>query len=151
MDAILPIVMRVLHIVAATLIMGGLCASAFVYRPTLATSEGEAGDAMRATGQRKFMKLMWIAVLLLLVTGIYNWVGNAGDYKDMGAIGNALIGVKVLFALGVFAVIGLKAAKIIRCDKAFTMIAVHLALAVIIVGGVLRHFRLDYLKSLIGG
>ncbi|SRR5579864_2235661 len=100
MTEALNVIMRWLHITSVVVLVGGVLYARLVVAPAveaLAAPEQESlGDAMAA----RFRGLLYLAVLFLLASGVYNLFLNLGR----GAIYDALLGIKMLLALHVFAV-----------------------------------------------
>lgn len=147
--AILDILMRYVHISSAILAVGGMAYILVCLWPSMRLVD----DSFRATilelTERRFSRLLHIAIAGLLISGIYNWVRLAGVYLDMGPIGNALIGTKVLAALVMFVIAWGRALKLIQGGRPrmWLMINLHLGAIVILLGAVLRYHRLDYLSD----
>jgi uncharacterized membrane protein len=105
-NPILQIFMRYLHIVSAITVVGGIMFMMLCLTPAVRLLD----DGFRATlmqlVHRRFIRVLWIAIAGLIISGGYTWYSFAGTYKDMGPLGNALIGTKVLLELILFAVVG---------------------------------------------
>lgn len=100
MTEALNVLMRWLHITSVVVLIGGVLYARLVVAPAVASlgaGEQEAlGDAMAA----RFRSLLYLAVLFLLASGIYNLFLNLGR----GPVYQSLLGIKMLLALHVFAV-----------------------------------------------
>ncbi len=100
MPEALNVLMRWLHITSVVVLIGGVLYAWRVVAPAIesvAASQQEAlGDAMAA----RFRPLLYLTVLFLLASGIYNLFLNLGR----GTLYQSLLGVKMLLALHVFAV-----------------------------------------------
>jgi len=100
MTEALNVLMRWLHITSVVVLIGGVLYARLVVAPavaSLAAAEQEAlGDAMAA----RFRSLLYLAVLFLLASGIYNIFLNLGR----GPLYQSLLGIKLLLVLHVFAV-----------------------------------------------
>ncbi|MCU1275223.1 MAG: hypothetical protein JWO48_2654 [Bryobacterales bacterium] len=96
----LNVLMRWLHITSVVVLIGGNLYARFVIVPAVsslpAQDQDRLGDAMAA----RYRSLLYLAMLLLTGTGIYNMVMNLGR----GPVYQALLGVKLLLVLHVFAV-----------------------------------------------
>ncbi len=149
MIATLDVVMRVLHIVSAVLVVGGLALVPLAVRPALRVMDEGARDSVLTLIHARLRLWLWLGVAGLIVSGAYNWIGNAGIYKAMGPIGNALIGVKALLAFIVFALMWMRQTGMLgpRADRPLMMVIVHLAAIVLILASVLRYLRLEHLAS----
>jgi len=100
MTEALNVIMRWLHITSVVVLIGGVLYARLVVAPAVgslsSTVQDELGDAMAA----RFRSLLYLTVLFLLATGIYNLFLNLGR----GPLYQALLGIKMLLALHVFAV-----------------------------------------------
>ena len=100
MTEALNVLMRWLHITSVVVLIGGVLYARLVVAPAVASlpaSEQEPlGDAMAA----RFRSLLYLAVLFLLASGVYNLFLNLGR----GPVYQSLLGIKMLLALHVFAV-----------------------------------------------
>jgi hypothetical protein len=100
--AALNILMRILHIISAVTLLGGILAWRFGVTPALATLGEETRTKVDDAVAAKWRPAVILSVLGLLVSGIYNYMrwrsgGLPPEY-------HAVIGVKFLLALHVFAV-----------------------------------------------
>ena len=100
MTEALNVLMRWLHITSVVVLIGGVLYARLVVAASvqsLPAAEQEAlGDAMAA----RFRSLLYLAVLFLLASGVYNLFLNLGR----GALYQSLLGIKLLLVLHVFAV-----------------------------------------------
>ena len=145
--AVLQIVMRYAHILSAVTAVGGLLFMAFCLAPVARLLADDARQPFVESVHKRFLCIVNVAIILLIVSGVYNWGLLAQTYKSMGPVGNALLGIKVLLALIMFVVIWLRTAGLFKNDKAARMINVHLAAIVILLAVILRYYRLEYLAG----
>ncbi|HLN00139.1 MAG TPA: hypothetical protein VK335_12695 [Bryobacteraceae bacterium] len=100
MTEALNVMMRWLHITSVVVLIGGVLYARLVVAPAIesvAAAQQEAlGDAMAA----RFRSLLYLAVLFLLASGVYNLFLNLGR----GPLYQSLLGIKLLLALHVVAV-----------------------------------------------
>lgn len=102
--AILVILSRWMHLICACLAIGGIFFIRFIAPRGLALLDEESRNkAMRAM-RRGFKMVMHSAILLLLVTGIYNTVLAWDKYKLDEAALHALWGTHVLLAAMAFTI-----------------------------------------------
>ena len=102
------------------------------------------GSILKLAADR-FIRIAWIGIAGLVVSGAYNWVLMASTYKAMGPVGNALIGTKVLLALILFLLVWANRVGVVKLSvRAYLMLNIHLAAVVIIVAVVLRTLRLAH-------
>ncbi len=147
MDHLLPIIMRLIHIVSAVAAVGGLLFAMFCVKPSMRVLDDGLCDSVLEVMRKRFMRIQIIAIIGLVISGVYSWMQTEMTYKAMGGAGNALIGVKVLLAMIMFAVVFMRATDMIKSEKAAQMIVIHLAAVVIVLAVILRTLRLAHLAS----
>jgi uncharacterized membrane protein len=147
-NAVLQIAMRYIHIVSAIVAVGGVAFMSLALLPSVRLLEDNLRQSMMQLITQRFGKVVWACVAGLVVSGTFNWISQAGVYKAMGPIGNALIGTKVLLALILFIVIWMHGAGFgkSKSPKFWLMMKLHLAAVVILLGSVLRYYRLEHLS-----
>jgi putative copper export protein len=103
---ILDLLMRVLHVLGATLLVGGLAAMLLAFMPVIARLDeqrrGELFDAFRP----RWAMLIGIGTALLLVSGLYN-TARIEMTMELPPIYHPLLGVKLILGLIVFALAAL--------------------------------------------
>jgi len=104
MDMTLAIVFRWLHIAAACLAIGGAFFIRVLLPRGLSQLEPEVRKATFLRLRRAFKRVVHSAILLLIISGIYNSMGNWNAYDQAGAAAHAWWGMHVLLATGVFAI-----------------------------------------------
>jgi len=149
-SAVLQILMRYVHIVSAIMAVGGLSFMLLCLLPVVRVLDDGFSEAWIRLIRARFHKILWISIGGLVISGLYNWVLLGPTYKAMGALGNALIGIKVLLAMIMFGTVWVGQVGILR-PKVCQMINIHLAAAIILLAAALRYFRLEHLQSLVGG
>ena len=142
---VLQIAMRYVHVVSVIAAVGGILFAMVCVKPALKHLEDELRESVAATIRRRFSRVLLIAIVGLIVSGIYNWILLMPVYREMPKVTNALIGSKVLLAMIMFAVVFMRSTNMIRSDKAAQMINIHLAAIIILLAVVLRYMRLTYL------
>jgi len=135
----LNVIMRWLHISSVVVLVGGVLYARLVIVPALVslpTQDQETlGDAMAA----RYRSLLYLAMLFLLGTGIYNFVMNLGR----GPLYQALLGIKLLLVLHVFAV-GILIVKPKNVKRARQMTGLLISgLIIIAISAVLRQLHLN--------
>ncbi len=141
----LLILMRYVHIASAILLVGGTAFVAIAMRPSMRLLEENLAGSVQKMAMDRFMRVVWVGIAGLIVSGTYNWVVSASIYKDMGPVGNVLIGSKVLAAFALFALVWANRVGLVKLKpKAYLMINLHLAALVILMAVVLRYFRLEH-------
>jgi len=143
-NPILVVAMRYLHIVSAILAVGGSAFLASCLIPATRLVDDTFRESLMRLVRGRFIKLLWVSIAGLILSGAYNWMLSAGDYKAMGPKGNAVIGVKVLLAAIMFFLIWAQHSGLIKLkEKACLMINLHLAAIIILLAGLLRYWKLE--------
>lgn len=154
----LGLLLRWGHVLAAITAMGALIFSRFALLPTLEELDEATRDRIHEGLRRRW--LLWLigAILVLLVTGLANYLllisrSNADAWGGNGRMWmrshgyHAFMGVKILFAMAVFylasALFGRgEATQWARDDRRkWLTITLGLALAVVILSGYLRQMH----------
>ena len=104
MHAEWTILFRWLHITAACLAVGGAFFMRILVPAGLRELEPEARRATFLRLRRLFKMVVHTCILLLLVSGVYNTLGNWPAYNQIPARAHPLWGVHVLLALMVFSI-----------------------------------------------
>jgi uncharacterized membrane protein len=135
----LNVIMRWLHITSVVVLIGGVLYARLVIAPVLrslpAPEQDTLGDAVAA----RYSSLLYLAMLLLTGTGIYNMVMNLGR----GPLYQSLLGIKLLLVLHVFAV-GLLIVKPKNPKRARLMTGVVISgITIIAISAVLRQLHLN--------
>ena len=145
-DAVLPILFRWIHIVAAIVAIGGAAYARIALAPAIAETLDEGtGARLRDAVARRWRMVVYLATALLLASGLYNFMTRMGGDAELPSSYHALFGVKFLLAMVVFflasALVGRSAAlSKIREKGRFWLAAVAvLGLAVAMIGGLLKH------------
>lgn len=141
---VLQLVSRFLHLLSAIILVGGL----FYMRSILFPAGAEACYAGRRAVWARWVGLV---TFLLLVTGIYNLLSIVNQAKAAGEpldpTYHALIGIKVLLALGVMFIVAVLAGKTALAEKfrgnmrKWLSIAWMAAVAIVMIGAILRTFH----------
>jgi uncharacterized membrane protein len=134
----LNVFMRWLHISSVVVLTGGVLYARFVIAPVLhsldAQQQETLGDALAA----RYRSLLFLTVLLLTATGLYNMMLNVGR----GALYQSLLGIKLLLVLHVFAV-GILIVKPKNPKRARQMTGLAISgLVIIAISAVLRQLHL---------
>ncbi len=132
--AVLSVFMRFLHIISAITLLGGVFAWRFGAIPATATLASETrakiGDAIAST----WRPFVIFAIVGLLISGIYNFLNKTG----LTPAYHAVIGIKFLLALHVFAVAILAARRNnLNRERQLTGVAIS-GVVIVILSAVLR-------------
>ena len=98
-DAI-NVIMRWLHITSVLMLIGSLLFARLVLVPAMAALPAPEQDTLGDAIFARYRGFLYLAMLLLTGTGIYNMVMNLGR----GKLYQSLLGIKMLLVLHVFAV-----------------------------------------------
>ncbi len=146
-NPILAVAMRYLHIVAALLTVGGMAFILFCVTPASKLLEEELRQSFLRLVHGRFMKVLWIAIATLIVTGAYSWITLNADYRAIRPWGQMLIGIKTMLAAIMFVIVWLRSIGVIgktpRGVRAVLMANIHLAALVILLASVLRFLRMS--------
>jgi uncharacterized membrane protein len=131
-----------LHVTAAVIGVGGMAFLLFILRPSLGTLDPEQRDLLTKQAMKRFRWLIWSAIIVLLVSGLY----SIRQYYWEVAWGKswAFLTVKIVLALFVFEVALALTLPFKRFDQIrargqiWLSIAVGLAIAIIFISAYLR-------------
>ena len=155
MDALL-LLLRWMHIFGVVLLVGGLCFSRFALLPALADTEEDSREKFQERIRRKWLPWVIIAITLLLVSGLANFLLFNSAVKSQGwgdgewmkqTSYHTIFGVKFLLALIVFyfasGLVGRGSGTAwIRSDRARWLgVTLGIAVAIIILSGWLRNLH----------
>lgn len=148
-NPILQVVMRYIHIVAAIVTVGGMSFILFCVSPAARLLEESQRDSFIKLMHDRFLKVLWIAIAALIISGTYSWIMLNSAYSEIRPWGQALIGTKVLIAAVIFVVVWLRAmGKVGQTPKGMKrvlMINIHLAAIVILLASILRYLRMSHM------
>ena len=134
---ILDVLSRVVHVGTAITLVGGSLFTLWVLLPSAKELDDDTHEKLAASVGSRWKRIVHVGVLLFLIIGIYNYVRAIPDHRGDGLY-HALLGVKMILALGVFflaaALVG-RSSKLqpIR-DQRVKWLRVTVALAAIVVG-----------------
>jgi len=143
----LPILMRVMHIAGVVLVVGGVVYITWYLTPALRQLGPERRDDVEALSDSRFRGGLTIGILLLVVSGVGQWVYMQPTYTAAGPIGSILIGIKVTLAVFLMALLFAQSLKLDPGGSPRLWAWVHLILiaAIIILGAAVRQVRLETL------
>lgn len=97
------LLMRLMHIASAVVLVGGLFFFVTGVLPVLKAAPGTE-DSLAAI-RKRFFRLAHPAIVLLILSGAWQWWQNHAHYKlATGPLLQALLGTKVLLAIVAFAI-----------------------------------------------
>jgi uncharacterized membrane protein len=139
-----PIILsRWLHIISACLVIGGVFFMRFIFARGLGDLEPEASQRLLLRTRRVFKMVVHTAILLLLVTGIYNSYLAWDNYRLNEALLHSLWGTHLLLAalgLGVLVYV-LAGAEPRRSHRALMAVAFLILLMVVAAASTLKWAR----------
>lgn len=103
--------LRWLHLVTACLLVGAAFFIAFLLPPATRELDESSKRLLEPRIRRGFKMLVHTCILLLLISGAYNLIVNRDAYHRTLPLSHALLGLHVLLALAVFAVLLLVLAR----------------------------------------
>jgi uncharacterized membrane protein len=135
----LNVLIRWLHITSVVVLIGGVLYTRFVLAPTLQSLATQEQETLRDALAARYRSLLFLAIVLLAGTGIYNMVLNL----NRGVVYQSLLGIKLLLVLHVFAV-GMLIVKPKNPKRARQMTGLVISGLVIIgISAVLRQLHLN--------
>lgn len=146
-EPILLVAMRYLHIAGAILTMGGLTFWLVCCVPSLGKSDPRDADTLLKPIRQRLQKLLLLGILLLAVSGTFNWIANAGTYRAMGAHANMLIGIKTLLAAVMFGVTLGRWLLKRSISRFWAIFNLHLGAIVVLLACVLLVLKILHLKN----
>ncbi len=109
----IDVVSRIVHVATAITLVGGSVFTLFVLMPSAKALSDQSHDSLATAITGRWKRFVHAGVLLFVVSGLYNYVRAIPNHRGDGLY-HALIGTKMLLALGVFF---LAAALVGRSEK----------------------------------
>jgi len=100
-NALVGIVFRVLHILAAITAVGGTIYMRMALLPATTSLDEETRQRLQQELRRRWMIPLNASILFLLVSGLFNLMSTLRTYEVPGYY-NALFGIKFLLAMAIF-------------------------------------------------
>jgi uncharacterized membrane protein len=141
---VLDVAFRFIHIFTAIVLLGGAVYLRFVLMPAAAELPEAEHDALRARTRAKWKRIVMVGILLLLVTGFYNYLQVQAPAHQGQSKYHMLMGIKILLAFAVFflaSVLTGRAAKfegMRRNPSSWLLLLIVLAGSVVAIGSVLK-------------
>ncbi|CAL1151129.1 unnamed protein product [Cladocopium goreaui] len=143
---LIALLSRVAHTTCGATLLGGLIYLRFVLAPSAAGAD-DRDEKLFASRRKSWAACVAVCTLLLLVSGFYNFFTFNAAYGNLPKLYHPLFGVKFLLALAVMFIAAFlagkrKVAERMRGKLKFWLnVAIVLALAVFVLGAMLRSFR----------
>jgi len=150
--ALLPLLMRWTHILAAIVALGGSIYVRFVLMPSAQQVLDDKTHAeLRTAVTRRWMRFVHTCILLFLVSGFYNYLAVQAPAHQGQSIYHMLFGIKFLLAVVVFALAialtSLKpwSARLRANAKTWLAVLIVLAILVVALSGYMRALPVAHL------
>lgn len=128
--AVLPLIMRWLHIASVVTLIGGFIFARFAVAPALASlPEGERKNT-DARVAASFRPVLYTALGAVLVSGLYNYLSQT----HLPPLYHMILGIKLLFVLHIFAVSILYSLPTANPDKRKRWLTGMIVSGIIIIG-----------------
>lgn len=140
---LIDLLFRWLHIIPAIMLVGGTVFMRFALAPALDKQAADVQQSLLATWRPSWSKVVMACSGLLLVSGLFNAVRNIINY-ELPPIYHSLVAVKLLLALGVFALSAMisgrsNSAEKMRSNMKFWLnVNLVLALLVVMLGSYMK-------------
>lgn len=137
-------VMRWAHVLAAIAAVGGSLYWTLVLMPAAGRIDAAARDTLAGEVRARWSKILGIAILLLLASGIYNLMAILQRYDLQGTPYHMWFGIKFLLALVVFLLASMlagrseSAVKLRAAGSRWAKVTLLLAVIVVCISGALR-------------
>ena len=144
MDELITVFSRWIHVGTTIVLIGGSVFLRFVLTPAAASLPEPEHRALRERVIGTWKRFVHVGILLLLLTGFYNYLVIARPQHDGDALYHALMGTKILLALVVFfiasALVGKsKGLQKIRDNRnTWLLAAILLAAVIVAIAGFLK-------------
>jgi uncharacterized membrane protein len=141
---VLSVIFRWMHITGAVIAIGGAVFAAFVLLPAVHPIPAEVRPSFHEAIRKGYARLVMIAIVLLVISGFYNYLRNEVSLHKGQPVYHAIMGVKILLAFIVFilasALTGKSRAfeKIRERRKRYLSINLLLGFIIIALGAILR-------------
>ncbi|MES2791843.1 MAG: hypothetical protein V4719_19645 [Planctomycetota bacterium] len=144
MDLLLPLIFRWIHIGSAITVVGGSVFMIFVLLPAAKEIAHDEHLKLRAAVLKRWKWIVHGGVALFLISGFYNYIAVMAPQHKGDGLYHALMGVKMLLAMGVFGLaevlVGRSklAEKLRQNGSKFLLINLALAVVIIMLSGFLK-------------
>ncbi len=147
----LAILLRWLHITGALLLGGGMLFWCCALRKPAEALAGEAGTSFGQGVRSAFSKIVMLAALMLLASGLINFIVNNRTLNpEIKTLYHALFGIKFLLGLAIIFLASVLSGRSAAFDKlranskTWLSLTATLVLAVVLISNVMRNARDTY-------
>lgn len=137
MNLVLQLIFRWIHIGSAITVVGGTVFMLFVLLPAAKEILDEEHLKLRAAVLKRWKWFVHFGIALFLVSGLYNYIKVMAPLHKGDGLYHALMGVKMLLAMGVFGLAEVLVGRSKLAEKlrqnASKFLTINLVLAAIIV------------------
>lgn len=134
---VIDVVSRVVHVATVIVLVGGSVFLRLVLMPAADGLPEAEHEALKERLLGRWKRVVHVGILLLLLTGLYNYLGVTRVQHEGDSLYHALVGTKILLALVLFflasALVGRSAALQGLRNKSKTTLAVMITIAAVIV------------------
>lgn len=137
---------RVLHLIGAIILVGGLFYVRMVVSPSDVPSAATPADQLLGGRRATWAKWVGIATALLLITGIWNYLQVINQHERLLPGYHAVAGIKILAAFVLFLLAALLAGRTPAADairqnwRRWLNVCLLLGMTAVILGSALRSF-----------
>jgi putative copper export protein len=135
---------RVLHILGAIILVGGLFYLRMIVNSAPASDKARSVDEIFAGSRGRWAMWVGIAALLLIATGLFNYFTFMQIYDEFDGPYHMLFGIKFLLGLGVIFIASLLAGRTAAADRfrqgirGWLAAAIVLGIAILIIAAMMR-------------
>lgn len=145
---VLDVILRVAHIGSAIGLLGGALYALAALMPAMKTLDDDLRQKLTTAAQKRFYRIAHPAILLLLLSGFYQFVVNIGVYGEAHPALHGLLGTKILLALVIFGIIFAQTFGVLKGNPGrWLKINVTLGAIIVVLAAVVRHLHLAALAS----
>ncbi len=137
------VIVRILHIGSAIALLGGTVFFLVVLIPSLKLLDDGLRGSILQIARKRFYRISHPALVLLLLTGFYNFYLNLGIYGKAHKAVHALIGIKILLALAVVFIVFAQTFGVLKgCPIRWAKINLALGVTIVILAAIVRALRM---------
>lgn len=140
---LLSLLMRIAHILGAIGLLGGTLFIVVALLPSLKLVDEQFKTSLMEIVKKRFYRIAHPAIMLLIISGTYNWVKNIDAYrlctKMHGPMLQAMLGTKVLLAVAITVIVFAQTFKVLPGPASrWAKVNLTLGLIIVILAGIVR-------------